>query len=509
MFSLFKRHKSTPSGDARTDAKGRISDDLAQQLGGLSLGHGREAPAKLQTPRHERPFVGGFVSQTHRPTHSAPSAAPANRHELPPPPSAPVLPKSTRPDRPAPPHQFPIPSTYGAAPPGPLPVPPARIAMPVPAHEARQDISQTMRYALGTPTRTPPRSGTSLRPPIAATPVRPHSDPELPPSSLAGPATPSAAPARPHSSSVIQTPASTSRKPAATPLQRDTSNDSSPPSPSSTSATGPPPDSVRCSAITQKGVRCSRKVQVGPALTRLDSTAEVIRFCHQHVKQVLEPTGFYLENKLTKTKQWIDYQPWIAEYLQPDTKAALREEMRKPRSEADELGFIYTFEIREPNNTKEIHLKVGRTVKLNKRLDEWSKQCGSKEQVLRGWWPGTVEADNGSHLRGRVLPGDPGLWCHRVERLVHLELADLALNAPYLEPEFPNVPAEGRDSTSPARPRRKPCSDCGAMHKEIFSFPRPESGRYKDQVWELIVQPVIDKWGGFVAGYMQEPLPTA
>ena len=47
------------------------------------------------------------------------------------------------------------------------------------------------------------------------------------------------------------------------------------------------------------------------------------------------------------------------------------------------------------------------------------------------------------------------------------------------------------------------------MHKEIFSFRRPESGRYKDKEWEELVQPVIDKWGGFVAGFMREPLPAA
>ncbi|OCH89104.1 hypothetical protein OBBRIDRAFT_713073, partial [Obba rivulosa] len=339
--------------------------------------------------------------------------------------------------------------------------------------------------------------------PLATTPVRPHSDPAVPPFSQVAPATPQ----RSHSATNGQVPAAFPPKRAAggplSPAQ------STPPRPHAASApasstpsvaTSPAPDAVQCSGIKQDGTRCLRKVKVGPALTRLNPDIELDRFCHQHAKQFLEPTGTYLEDKMTKKKVWIEYGPFIPKYLQLDTQAALREEMRKSRSEADELGYIYTFEIRDPNNTEEIHFKVGRAVKLNKRLDEWSKQCGSKEQVLRGWWPGTVEMDQNSHMKGRVDPGHPGLWCHRVERLVHLELADLAVNAQYLDPEYPNQKAKPGDGK--AKLKRKPCTDCGAIHKEIFSFPRPENSPYKDVEWEKIVQPVIDKWGGFVAAYL-------
>jgi hypothetical protein len=42
----------------------------------------------------------------------------------------------------------------------------------------------------------------------------------------------------------------------------------------------------------------------------------------------------------------------------------------------------------------------------------------------------------------------------------------------------------------------------GAVHKEIFEFRRVEKGRYKGKEWESIVKPVIEKWGGFVEGYV-------
>ena len=106
-----------------------------------------------------------------------------------------------------------------------------------------------------------------------------------------------------------------------------------------------------------------------------------------------------------------------------------------------------------------VHIKVGRAVKLTKRLAEWDKQCQSKQTHLRGFWPITADAEAGNLARGRVQVGDPGPWCHKVEKLVHLELADLALNAPYLDPDFPNVKSSGGSSTDRVA-SRAPCPDC-------------------------------------------------
>ena len=138
------------------------------------------------------------------------------------------------------------------------------------------------------------------------------------------------------------------------------------------------------------------------------------------------------------------------------------------------------YEIRDDRLPDEIKIKVGRAVKLVKRLDQWSKQCTSKEVILRGWWPGTVEHDDGSNgtslLRGTIKPGEKGPLCHRLERLVHLELADLAVRAPYLVSGFPNVNPEHNDDTlAPSTPGRspkkrskvrmaEPCIDCKNFH---------------------------------------------
>ncbi|KAG5221010.1 DUF1766-domain-containing protein [Salix suchowensis] len=130
---------------------------------------------------------------------------------------------------------------------------------------------------------------------------------------------------------------------------------------------------------------------------------------------------------------------WIPSYLQPDTQVMLRSEMEKAKTSSDVPGYIYTFEILDLD-APTVKLKVGRAVNLVKRIDEWSKQCSSKEQVLRGWYPGVVESEDGdgdgeiSLLKGKVRAGTKCPLCHRLERLVHLELADLAFAQVYLDP---------------------------------------------------------------------------
>jgi len=174
--------------------------------------------------------------------------------------------------------------------------------------------------------------------------------------------------------------------------------------------------------------------------------------------------------------------------------------MQKARAASDVEGYIYTFEILDHTNEKTIHLKVGRATNLNRRMDQWGKQCGSKEQILRGFWPGGMDK-SGVPMKGLVQAGPKGPWCHRVERLVHIELADLVEHAPYLERGYPNVSANKEVKKGGKRDVKR-CPDCNTKHQEIFSFERVIEGRYKGKEWEDIVKPIIEKWGGFVEAYL-------
>ena len=154
------------------------------------------------------------------------------------------------------------------------------------------------------------------------------------------------------------------------------------------------------------------------------------------------------------------------------TSTLLRSEVISTDSLSYSLILIQCCELEKTQKDK-LKLKVGRAVNLVGRIDQWGKQCGSEEQVLRGWWPDQEGAAvKESLLKGVVKAGEKGPYSHRLERLVHLELADLSVNAPYLEPHFPKATKSdtpspsaasgshrGRKSTAIKR-QSEPCADC-------------------------------------------------
>ena len=85
------------------------------------------------------------------------------------------------------------------------------------------------------------------------------------------------------------------------------------------------------------------------------------RFCFQHTKEIMSPSGYYSR----KNGEWVKFEgnlqlqllsffslftlffkDWIPPYLQATTQVSLRIEMEKVRSQSDVSGYIYTFEIR-------------------------------------------------------------------------------------------------------------------------------------------------------------------
>lgn len=187
----------------------------------------------------------------------------------------------------------------------------------------------------------------------------------------------------------------------------------------------------------------------------------------------------------------------IPEHLSPQTTALLLTELSKPISSADDEGYIYIFWVTpqkpnpaevppgdiasdllplpdRPNHSRRtsdalraaqsidprskgsagepgiIRLKIGRTSNVHRRLNEWSKQCSHNLTLIR-YYPYTNSSPSPSPARrpdsghsqghGRRVP-----HVHRVERLIHIELADQ------------RVKGEG------------PCPQCNKEHREWFEF---------------------------------------
>ena len=92
-----------------------------------------------------------------------------------------------------------------------------------------------------------------------------------------------------------------------------------------------------------------------------DNDSAIPRFCYQHSKELLVPSGYHAR----KNGVWVKFEgnspffytrryklrqlgciDWIPAYLQAETQVSLRVEMEKARSQSDVAGYIYTFEIR-------------------------------------------------------------------------------------------------------------------------------------------------------------------
>lgn len=223
--------------------------------------------------------------------------------------------------------------------------------------------------------------------------------------------------------------------------------------PSTASATG-----IRCGGITRSNLQCSRTVRKlnDPRLSR-DASGNLVFYCFQHPPRA-PPVAFrtHKDHKLVYydgvstclfagVPMLTSAVEWVSKHLQPETKVLLRKEMEKPYSDSEELGYVYAFEIHgafslvlvacrhlltvqptDKNDPSFVHIKVGRTVRLTRRLEQWSRQCSSKPQILRGFWPPSSQNATGSMLDlARLDVGLPGPSCHRLERLIHIELADL------------------------------------------------------------------------------------
>ncbi|KAE8350943.1 meiotically up-regulated gene 113-domain-containing protein [Aspergillus coremiiformis] len=177
---------------------------------------------------------------------------------------------------------------------------------------------------------------------------------------------------------------------------------------------------------------------------------------------------------------------WIPSTLSPATTSILTAELAKPLSEKDEPGYIYIFWVTPSTSSKSvpppsdvasslfskhergshaiqkardldaltstptdrspgtIRLKIGRANNVQRRLNEWTRQCSNHLTLIR-YYPYTPSAP-GPSKGPAVDPGRKVPYVHRVERLVHLELNDYKV----------------RDMGK--------CEECGKTHQEWFEI---------------------------------------
>lgn len=226
----------------------------------------------------------------------------------------------------------------------------------------------------------------------------------------------------------------------------------------------------------------------------------------------------------SRTQQMLSH---IGSATSPETTAILLSELSKPISPHDEAGYIYIFWLtdtdkvpdrstassligqsqsqqrhlddvvstfgndrnrRRGNKPRTIMLKIGRANNVHRRMTEWTQQCGYALSLVR-FYPYISSSPSSSPQRrrpdsnhtlhpspARPIPGSRTSsdqvrkvpHVHRVERLIHLELA--------------------------ARRVKKDCAACGKEHREWFEIEATEEGiRGVDEV--------VRRWVSWAEGY--------
>ncbi|KAM0257956.1 hypothetical protein ACHAQJ_004115 [Trichoderma viride] len=218
----------------------------------------------------------------------------------------------------------------------------------------------------------------------------------------------------------------------------------------------------------------------------------------------------------------------IPDSLDATTTSTLMTEVAKPPSDADEPGYIYMFWLtpesaadpapvdaardllappprgggsasRRPSDVvstfannngqkpKTMLLKIGRAANVQRRMNQWSRQCGHSIQLLRFYpylsssTPPSFDSSSvpthGKGAGGRAAsPAAAAAAVHptphvkKVERLIHLELAGMGLRA-----------------------KLGACEACGREHKEWFEVEATRDG-------VRTVDDIIRRWVGWDDG---------
>ncbi|KAL6879828.1 meiotically up-regulated gene 113 domain-containing protein [Trichoderma longibrachiatum] len=221
----------------------------------------------------------------------------------------------------------------------------------------------------------------------------------------------------------------------------------------------------------------------------------------------------------------------IPDSLDAVTTSALMTEVSKPPSDADEPGYIYMFWLtpesasepapvdaardllappprggnaaasRRPSDVvsafanqgrktnprnpkpKTMLLKIGRAANVQRRMNQWSRQCGHSIQLLRFYPylssssnPASFDAASAPSAKGRspspasAASPHPTPHVKKVERLIHIELTGMGLRA--------DLGA---------------CETCGREHKEWFEVEASRDG-------VRTVDDIIRRWVGWDDG---------
>ncbi|KFA76570.1 hypothetical protein S40288_01536 [Stachybotrys chartarum IBT 40288] len=200
------------------------------------------------------------------------------------------------------------------------------------------------------------------------------------------------------------------------------------------------------------------------------------------------PSKSSYRSRKSTASQTAQLKDLIPDALDTTTASALMTELARPYVDSEESGFIYMFWLtpasgsssppiaaardllappstrpprtRRPSDVvsrfadqsstghKTMMLKIGRAANVQRRMNQWQRQCGYDIEVLRFYPYVPGASDTSSGAVPRMTP-----HCKRVERLIHIELAGMGLRA-----------------------AAEACGTCGREHREWFEVDASRAG---------------------------------
>lgn len=156
------------------------------------------------------------------------------------------------------------------------------------------------------------------------------------------------------------------------------------------------------------------------------------------------------------------YMFWLTPASQPAPPVDAARALLAPPSPATTQRYRRASDIvsafANTGTSKTMVLKIGRAANVQRRMNQWQRQCGYEIELLR-YYPYLPGADGSSGIVPHMTP-----HVQRVERLVHLELGGMGLKA-----------------------RLGTCETCGREHREWFEVEATREGVKR-------VDDVIRRW---------------
>ena len=167
-----------------------------------------------------------------------------------------------------------------------------------------------------------------------------------------------------------------------------------------------------------------------------------------------------LPNLTTPLSQTETFLSMIPKSLSPQITSLLLTELAKPLSDSDTEGYIYVYCLNNPrdgatsnvlgsskskhdNASKFILLKIGYASNVHRRMNQWTRQCGYELSLLRFYPYVPTSTNPDAPAASSPTVAKKVRHARRVERLVHLELADKKV--------------------------KSLCKACGQVHREWFT----------------------------------------